>query len=559
MRNIERNTSVKGSFSLFAAVLLAAFAMCLPATASAAGTAASPLSKAVPGAAAGALAGAPAAAPGAQPEDDPLGRSTPHGTVMGFIKAIESEDYERAVEYLDTQQPPKRAAQLALELRSVIDRGFHGDLEKVSRNPEGNPNDGLPTGLDSIGVVRTPSMTADIQLERVQNEGEPPVWLFSAETLKRVPSIYERLDTPVIDRYLPASLTETRIFRVPLWRWVGFFVLLPLFFVLARLISFGLIPLLRPLMRRLAHRDEAQPADRIKTPLNMFVLALAFYAYAPLSHSALSRLFWNRMGATLTAISLAWLSLRLIDLLVERAAKVYHMTEASGRIAIARLGGQVCKGLAIVAAGATTLYYAGINLTTVLTGLGVGGIAVAFAAQKTLENLFGGFMIASDQPIRVGDYCRAGDHSGVVENIGLRSTRIRTMDRTIVSVPNGQLSTMSLENFALRDKIRFQHTLSLQPETTAKQLKEVLARIGRLLGDHGQVEGPSARVRLVALKNSAFDVEVFAYILATSWDVFLAKQEELLLGMIDIVEKSGAAFASNRPTIVNAVPGKAGN
>ncbi len=550
MNNIECSAIVKGSFRLLAAVLMIAS---VAFTANAAGR---PAPKIVPLIGAGAPAGAQLAP---QAADDPLGRSTPYGTVMGFVSAMEKEDYERAVEYMDTKQPIKRAEQLAIELQSVIDRGFHGNLEKVSRNPEGDPADGLPSNFDNVGIVRTQAMSADIQLERVQREGEPPVWLFSTDTLKRVPIIYEHLEAPVIDRYLPAALTQTRLFHVPLWRWLGFFVLLPLFFVMARLVSLALIPLIQPLIRRLAHRDEVQPADRLKTPLNMFVLALAFYAYAPLSHSAMSRMFWNRMGASLTAISLAWLFLRLVDILVERMAKVYHMTESSGRIAIARLGGQVCKGIAIVTAAATTLYYAGINLTTVLTGLGVGGVAVAFAAQKTLENLFGGFMIASDQPIRVGDYCRAGDYSGVVESIGLRSTRIRTMDRTVVSVPNGQLSTMSLENFAMRDKIRFQQTLSLQSDTPGRQLRQVVSGITGLLRKNGQVEGASARVRLVSLKNSGFEIEVFAYILATSWDVFLARQEELLLGMIDIVEESGAAFASNQPTIVNAVAGKTGD
>ena len=126
-------------------------------------------------------------------------------------------------------------------------------------------------------------------------------------------------------------------------------------------------------------------------------------------------------------------------------------------------------------------------------------------------------------------------------------------------MPNGQLSTMSLENFAMRDKIRFQHTLSLQPDTAGRQLRQVVSGIAGLLRKNGQVEETSARVRLVSLKNSSFEIEVFTYILATSWDVFLARQEELLLDMIDIVEASGAAFASNQPTIVNTVAGKTGD
>jgi len=246
-------------------------------------------------------------------------------------------------------------------------------------------------------------------------------------------------------------------------------------------------------------------------------------------------------------MSLTWLSVRLIGVLIERTVRSRRMTEASGMIAITRLGGQFGKGLAVVAGAALILYNAGINLTAVLTGLGVGGIAIAFAAQKTLENLFGGIMIASDRPIRVGDYCRAGEYSGTVESIGLRSTRIRTADRTLVSVPNGQLSMMSLENFAMRDKIRFSHTISLRLETSSHQLRSVLLDADRMLRGHAMVEASSAHVRFVGVKKDAFDIELFAYITAQSWEVFLEVQEELLLRLVDIVEAAGTTFADSTP------------
>jgi len=109
----------------------------------------------------------------------------------------------------------------------------------------------------------------------------------------------------------------------------------------------------------------------------------------------------------------------------------------------------------VIAAILAILAVLGFNLTTVLAGLGIGGIAIAFAAQKTLENLFGGISVLADEVIRVGDYCRFGDRSGTVEDISLRSTRVRTDARTELSIPNGTLATMSIENFTRRDKIQF--------------------------------------------------------------------------------------------------------
>jgi MscS family membrane protein len=208
-----------------------------------------------------------------------------------------------------------------------------------------------------------------------------------------------------------------------------------------------------------------------------------------------------------------------------------------------QLGRKLSKIVVVIAGTLVIFYIAGINVAAALTGLGIGGIAIAFAAQKTLENLLGGIMIISDQPIRVGDFCRAGDHIGTVENIGLRSTRIRTLKRTVASVPNGQLAVMSLENFAMRDKIWFHHTLKLRYETTADQLRYILAEIQKMLHEHPKVETVSARTRFIEFGNSSLDLEVFAYVLETKYEAFLPVQEDLLLRIMDIVEGSGSGFA----------------
>ncbi len=485
-----------------------------------------------------------------EPADDPLGRSTPQGTVLGFMRAMGREDDERAVEYLDTKQPPKRAQQLARELQYVLDTGLSGSLANLSRDPQGDLGDGLPSNRERVGVVKTASGAFDILLERVQQDNDPPVWLFSSDTLKHLPEIYGQLKTPLIERYLPSGLTQNRILRVPLWRWIALFVVLPLLLLLVWFMSRALTPLLRPLIRRLARHEDEGAVKRIMKPFRLLVVAFALYVYAPLEQSALSQLFFIHVAETLATVSLTWLCLPLIDILLKRTDRTSRT--ASGRIAITRLVAQLGKGLIIVTGVAVILYYAGINLTAVLTGLGVGGIAIALAAQKTLENLFGGIMIASDQPIRVGDFFSAGAHSGTVEHIGLRSTRIKTLSRTIVFVPNGQLSIMSLENFTMRDKICFHHTFGLRRETPTNQLRYAMAELRTMLTHHPEVESTTVYVRLTALRDSSFGVEVFAYVLTTVWETFLEIQEDLLLHIIETVEASGTAFAFPSQTSYNA-------
>jgi MscS family membrane protein len=204
---------------------------------------------------------------------------------------------------------------------------------------------------------------------------------------------------------------------------------------------------------------------------------------------------------------------------------------------------RLTKAAIVIVAGLVLLYLSNVDLTAALTGLGVGGLAIGFGAQKTIENLFGGIMVISDKPVNVGDVCKVGEYIGTVEDIGIRSTRIRTLERTVVSVPNGQLANMILENFAERDRTRFQHTIGLAPQTTAEQLREVLAQIRQLLAAHPKVDPATARTRFIRFSGASLDLEVFAYVLESDQTAFLAIQEDLLLGIIDSIDSSGVSIA----------------
>jgi MscS family membrane protein len=189
------------------------------------------------------------------------------------------------------------------------------------------------------------------------------------------------------------------------------------------------------------------------------------------------------------------------------------------------------------------LYRAGVDLSAILTGLGIGGLGVALAAQKTLENLFGGIMIITDEPLRVGDFCRIADQTGTVEDIGLRSTRIRTLSRTVVAVPNGQLATMSVENFSLRDKLWLRHTIGVRRQTSPDQMRHLLASVRAMLFAHPKIEREDARIRFVGFGGSSLDLEVFAYVSTADFPNFLAVQEDVLLRIMDLVAASGTSVA----------------
>jgi MscS family membrane protein len=223
----------------------------------------------------------------------------------------------------------------------------------------------------------------------------------------------------------------------------------------------------------------------MSTPLLVCFSALAHRLMAHyLGLPLLSRLYYYRTIGVLISIGFFWFLLRVTNLTMQRLR--IHAVSA-GRIGTGTLmvlAQRLLTALVVIVAVLGTLGILGFNLTTVLAGLGIGGIAIAFAAQKTLENLFGGVSVLADEVIRVGDYCRFGDRTGTVEDISLRSTRVRTDARTELSIPNGALATMNIENFTRRDKIQFNPVLAIRYETTADQLRYLLAEIRRMLYEH---------------------------------------------------------------------------
>jgi MscS family membrane protein len=215
-----------------------------------------------------------------------------------------------------------------------------------------------------------------------------------------------------------------------------------------------------------------------------------------------------------------------------------------------RLVHRVADLLVIFVGLLVALHYIGVNPTAELAGIGIGGIAVALAAQKTLENLISGVSLIFDRAVRVGDIIKVGETQGTVEDVGLRSTRIRTVDRTVITVPNGQIGNMIIEDISSRDKFWFHPILSLRSDATSSQIQTVLDGIRSVLNESQRLQFDSVRVRFLRLGPASLDVEVFAYVLASDWNEFLEIQEKLLMCILECIESSGVRFAFPLQTVV---------
>ena len=497
-----------------------------------------------------------AAAP-TPPEEvrDRFGRSTPRGTIVGFTRAVHIDNFVGAGRFLQVANPvgPKTEA-LARNLNEVMDRYFQQPILSISDSPEGAVNDGLPIDREKVGPLEIGGEEIFIGLERVKDPDAGQIWLISSETIARVPAMYGAMEKPWVERVMPEVLLKVKAYGISagqLIAWAGS-VGIPLL-LLSLASAIGLV-LARKLIQSPTRRRLIDSwYDGLRWPI-IFVLTLGVHV-ALLSALGLSlrfRIVYSRTAAALLIAALAWLISRLLSLSFDYMNSKMYRREQAGAKSLMLLGERAFQVLILVIAAFSILGLVGVETSTVLAGLGILGVAVAFGAQKTVENFIGGVFLLLDKAIAVGDMCRISNQLGFVEDITLRSVRLRTLEQTLVSVPAGALSQHSIENFTTRGKILAQTTLRLRYGTSAEQLRSVLSRISRLLAENPRIETQGSRVRLVDFGVRAVEIELFAYVLTTDFAEFLALREELLLQIAAIVEASGSGFA--RPEIVEVGP-----
>ncbi len=480
---------------------------------------------------------------------DSLGRTTPRGAMAGYLASSGSGDYRRAAEYLDLRRVPadrrpQEGPALARQLRIVLDQTLAIDPDTLSDDPEGNRQDQLPPDRELAGTIASKKGPVAVLLQRVPGEGGVPIWKISASTVAQIPQLHREFGYGRLGDFLPAPFFELRFLDIALWQWIGLLLLVGVVFAVSWFAAVRAATLLRPLVRRTTTIIDEALLTSLVGPLRLAIGVFLFViGSALLDLSIPARQFFGNLEKVLTIVIAAWVVFRTIDIFGDLAIQHLGRRGRIAAIAVVPLGRKATKVVVVGLAALAALQNVGFNVTGILAGLGIGGLAVALAAQKTIENLFGGISLIVDQPVRVGDFCRFADKIGTVEEIGLRSTLVRTLDRTVVSIPNAQFSALTLENFTQRDRIWLHATLGLRYETSPDQLRYVLVEIRKMLYAHPKVDRDPSRIRFVGLGAHSLDLEIFAYVPTRDYDEFLAVQEDIYLRIIDIVAASGAGFA----------------
>lgn len=480
---------------------------------------------------------------------DPYGRATPEGTVDGFVTAIADGDYARASLYLNLEhiskaRREKRGKQLAEQLQTLLDRGgTFLPRTAISSKAEGHLDDGLEPLIDRVGTIRSDGEKADILVEMVESEAGP-IWLISSETLKLVPDMLSRSEAEAapLEGVLPRPILDQTAFGAPIGHWLTL-IGLALLCYFASWVLIALALRVDAWWYRFRHRDARSVFAAIAQPLRLLLAAIAVTIIAPrLGLSIVARELFSRAVEVVSWVAIAWLAWRIIDAL---GGVIIRRLQGHGTGQFAQLAAflrRLVKALVIVIGILAIFDTLGYDMTAGIAALGVGGLALALGAQKLIENLVASITILADQPVRVGEFCKVGDTMGTVEELGIRSTRIRTLDQTLVVIPNSDFAAKPIENYSRRGQFWFHPTLNLHQSTPPDQLNAFLERLRDMLAADERFLGPP-RVRLLGVGNDRLPIEVFGYVRTGDNDEFLLVQEEVTLRMLALVAEMGLSLA----------------
>ncbi|MGC4121502.1 MAG: mechanosensitive ion channel family protein [Myxococcales bacterium] len=496
--------------------------------------------------------------PGLGPRPADLAVDNPRALVAKLAALCSDGEYGQAAFLLDltavakerqAEEGPLLARRLGLVLKRLKPSGFG----TVSNDPAGAPE--RDVGVDEEVVVRAALEDHEVplKLSRHPRASGSPVWMVSADTVSAIDEVYAKLGYGFAGNHLPAFFFEWEAWGVQLWQWLG--LILALLLSLLAGSFFG--ALAQKVLARLATRTswswDDELVEAMKGPLAAGFLIVTFLALCvPLALAEGPQQALLAVAKIVAILAGGWLLLRLID--VSGAALTAFFKGRNDDLATAMVPvfRKVLKPIAVALVLVVALQNMGLNVAGLIAGLGIGGIAIALAGKTTLENLIGSLAIAFDRPFKIGEYVKVGDFAGTIEEVGLRSTRIRTLDRTLVSIPNGQMADAKVENFARRDRFKLLVTLGLEYGIKVDQIKLVVDDVKKLLLGHPKVLQDAFSVRFVGYNDHSMDVEIFCYVLAPSFDAFTGIREELLFEFGRIVERAGASFAFPTQTVLQA-------
>lgn len=512
---------------------------------------------------------------------EPLDASSPRATIESFVEqagVVEeaalayrgNRSWETQRAYLDEVAKTRELSDLsevsAASLDEVVEENFAALADILMRIPlpaQGSIPDADMVAADELSQWTLPG--TEITLKRLEEGDRAGSWVFSPRTVANLPGWRDEVESlpvlaedasitdwrrnsdfttgPLVPRELIGSLpgfTKERVLGSPLWK--SIVALLGALFI-------GLLTTLwyRTIGKRGPAGSIRRQAFTATTPLLLLLLLFAFQELMGSQVNPSGELAEIVVLGTTIAmwIAIAWLFYEAVEIAVGWAIASRYVSDDRYDPHLLRLLSRVISVVGVVLILLVGANEIGIPALGLLAGASVLGLVVGLAAQPTLENLIGGMTLFADKPFVVGDYVRFGEDDGTVEEIGPRSTRIRKLDGTQLTVPNSDIVQARIANMTKRNNALFLHTIGVRYETTLEQIERLVERIRDGLREHPRVERDEnlPRVRLAAFGASSIDIEARAYVDTTSVHEFMAVQAELLAMILREVEAAGTGMA----------------
>ena len=471
------------------------------------------------------------------PIPDSFGRDTPRHTVQGFISALGENDYLLASNYLNLSKSDNPTT-IVRQFKQALDAGgrFQPDLQ-INNTPEGNLTDQLPPSQENVGAINVGEKSVPLILERVVSKQGEQYWQFSTDTLSSVPEVIENTEPTLVSRYTFDSLEGKKLFGYQVADLAAALMMTVGSFVFTYIMVWLLYHLLRIVYPRVRGVPLPLP-DKVVLPMAVVIMALILsevMVYAGVSVTLREPI--NRFTEIASWLALTWLLLRVIDAIFTRAVNLSYKKNYTERVSILGLLRKVVKALLLIFAVIVIFGNLGFDLTTGIAALGVGGLALALGAQKTIENLVGSVVVVADSPVRIGDYCKFGTYEGTVIDIGIRSSRVRTLTRTVVTVPNGDFSSMQIENFTSRDMFRFFHQLYIKRTADIDVVFKMVKDLDEFIDEHYLTNQEWNQVNILELRQDCYIIQLQAYVNANGVTEFYDKQNVLFVDLLNQVAK----------------------
>ncbi len=474
---------------------------------------------------------------------DDYDRGTPRSSIEKFLGLIRKADYAPAINYLDFDGVNNQIRKMPREkvvktLKLVLDRALWIDLPTLSNEPAGYKNDGIPGDRDIVGYIPLQDRKVPIYVQHVAREDGVLIWKIAGVSINSLPELYREYGDGPVGEILTKFVPDIFFLGLQLWQWATLLLII-IISIFAALLPTKLIA---SLIRKRDSEMSEQVAAIVSGPVRFLIVVLLIRGMCPLMSLSLEAREVTQ-GYTILIIAVTWTLLSTISIV--RDFFVYRLTNDNKKSAAKLLNplSSLIKTMIVITATLVWLENLGFKASTILAGLGVGGLAFALAAQKSIENIIAGITLYVSVPVKVGNLGRFGKYVGFIEDVGMRYTKIRTLDRTLVNISNSIFVDMELENYSERNRIRYKPELVLSHESTAEQIEGVIADIKQLLDDHEQICEIPCRVRLADYLEYGIALNVMSYVDTTKFPVYAEVSNELNFAILNILGRHKVKLA----------------